>query len=83
MDDKYPLLDKDDVSDKEHLEKYTDLGRSCLLDTERKEIMNSLNKYKATFGLRNKIGTCPNIEVEIDITDKSLFYQTISCKGKR
>ena len=33
-----------------------------------------LFKYKATFSLRDEIGTCPNIEVEIDVTDKSPFF---------
>ena len=28
-------------------------------------------KYKNAFSLRDEIGTCPNIEVEIDILDKS------------
>ena len=36
--------------------------------------MDMLSKYKNTFSLRDEIGTCPNIEVEIDITDKSLFF---------
>ena len=31
-------------------------------------------KYKDAFSLRDEIGTCPNIEVEIDITDKSPFF---------
>ena len=33
-----------------------------------------LYKYKEAFSLRDKIGSCPNIEVEIDITDESPFY---------
>ena len=32
-----------------------------------------LYKYKDTFSLRDEIGMCPNIEVEIDVTDKSPF----------
>ena len=35
--------------------------------------MDMLYKYKEAFSLRNEIGTCPNIEVEIDVTDKSPF----------
>ena len=31
-------------------------------------------KYKEVFSLRDKIGTCPNIEVGIDVTDKSPFF---------
>ena len=30
--------------------------------------------YKEAFSLRDEIGTCPNIEVEIDVTDKSSFF---------
>ena len=32
-----------------------------------------LYKYKDAFHLRDEIGTCPNIEVEIDATGKSPF----------
>ena len=33
-----------------------------------------LYKYKEAFSLRDEIGTCPNIEVEIEVTDKSSFF---------
>ena len=33
-----------------------------------------LFKYKEAFSLRDEIGICPNIEVEIDVTDKSSFF---------
>ena len=33
-----------------------------------------LFKYREAFNLRDEIGTCPNIEVEIDVTDKSPFF---------
>ena len=36
-----------------------------------------LYTYKEAFSLRNEIGTCPNIEVEIDVTDKSPFFITL------
>ena len=29
---------------------------------------------KDAFSLRDEIGTCPNIEIEIDVTDKSAFF---------
>ena len=35
--------------------------------------MEIVYKYKEAFSLRCENGTCPNIEVEIDITDKSPF----------
>ena len=43
-------------------------------DRFRKETSYGLlYKYKDAFSLRDETGTCPNIEVEIDITDKSPF----------
>ena len=33
-----------------------------------------LFKYREAFSLRDKIGMCSNIEVEIDVTDKSPFF---------
>ena len=39
-----------------------------------REVMEMLYKYREAFSLRDDIGTCPNIEVEIDVTDKSPFF---------
>ena len=61
------------MSDREILEKYIDLDKSYLADKEKKEVMDMLYRYKEAFSLRDEIGTCPNIEVEIDVTDKSSF----------
>ena len=41
---------------------------------EKVKVMDMLLKYKETFSLRDEIGTCPSIEVEIEVTDKSLFF---------
>ena len=75
--DKYPWLSPDDerrnMTDREILEKYIDLGTSCLNKEERLKVMDMLYKYKEAFSLRDEIGTCPNIEVEIEITNKSPF----------
>ena len=75
--DKYPWLDPEDerrnMTDREILEKYVDLKNSCLNEEERVKVMDMLFKYKETFSLRDEIGTCPNIEVEIEVTDKSPF----------
>ena len=35
--------------------------------------MDMLYKYNEAFCLTDKTGTCPNIEEEIDVTDKSPF----------
>ena len=39
-----------------------------------KEVIEMLYKYKEVFSLRDEIGTCPNIEVEIDATNRSPFF---------
>ena len=33
-----------------------------------------LYRYKEAFSLENEIGTCPNIEGEIDVVDKRPFF---------
>ena len=62
------------MTDQEILDKYIDLETSCLTEKEKKEVMEMLHMYKEVFSLRHEIGTCPNIEVQIDIMDKSQFY---------
>ena len=61
------------MSDRNILEKYIDIEKSCLTHKEKSQVMDMLCKYKEVFSIRDEIGTCPNIEVEIDITDKSPF----------
>ena len=62
------------MTDKEILDKYIDLDNSCLTKREKKVVRNLLYEYKDAFSLRHEIGTCPNLEVEIDVTDKSPFF---------
>ena len=75
--EKYPWMDPSNErkhkSDREILEKYVDLEKSCLTDKEMNQVMDMLSKYKEALSLRDEIGRCPNIEVEIDVTDKSPF----------
>ena len=64
------------MTDKEILDKYIVLYKSCLMETKKKRSdgLALLYKYKEAFSLRDEIGTCPNIEVEINITDRSPFF---------
>ena len=75
LGDKYPWLDPKDkrrnMTDREILEKYIDLEMSCLNRKEKVKVMDMLYKYKEASSLRDEISTCPNIEVEIEVTDKS------------
>ena len=76
--DKYPWLDSEDerrnMMDRQILEMYIDLGTSCLNKDEKLKVMDMLYKYKEAFSLRDEIGTCPNIEIEIEVTDRSPFF---------
>ena len=38
------------------------------------QVRDLLYKYKEAFNLRDKIGLCPNIKIEIDVIDKSPFF---------
>ena len=42
--------------------------------TEKQKLRNLIYEYKDTFSLRDEIGTCPNIKVEIDVMDSSPFF---------
>ena len=75
-EENYPWLDKSDerkyMIDREILDTYINLDNSCL--TKEKKEVKDLYQYKDTFNLRDEIGTCPNTEAEIDITDKTPFF---------
>ena len=75
---KFVWLDATDkrkyMTDREILDKYVNLDNSCLTKVEKEEVRNLLYQYKDAFSLRDKIGLCPNIEIEIDVTDKSSFF---------
>ena len=74
----YPWLEEDDerkyMTDKEILDKYINLKDSCLDKKERKQVIETLYEYKDVFSLRDEIGTCQNIEVNIEVTDNSPFF---------
>ena len=45
------------MTDKEILERYIDLNKSCLMQKEKKEVMDMLYKYKEALSLNDEIGT--------------------------
>ena len=77
-EERYPWLEENDerkyMTDKEILDRYINLKDSCLNEEERKQVMEMLYEYKDVFSLRDGIGTCPNIEVNIEVTDNSPFF---------
>ena len=51
-----------------------DLEGSCLTKLEKQILRNLIYEYKDAFSLRDEIGTCPNIKMEIDVMDNSPFF---------
>ena len=62
------------MTEEEILDKYSHLEDSCLDEKERKQVMKMLYEYKDVFSLRDEIGTCPNIEVNVEVTDNLPFF---------
>ena len=77
-EDPYPWLVPEDprrnMTDKEILEKFVDLSDSDLTKKKKEQLYKVLLKYKAAFSLRDEIGLCPNMEVELELTDTSPFF---------
>ena len=77
-EEKFPWLEDTDerkhMTDREILDKYVNLDNSCLTKIEKTQVRDLLYKYKDAFSLRDEIGLCLNIEIDIDVTDRSPFF---------
>ena len=51
-----------------------DLSASCLSSVEKRRLMALLKWYKKAFSLRDEIGECPNVTLNIDVIDDSPFF---------
>ena len=76
--DPYPWLDKQDpiriMTDRECLEEYIDLSYSDITEIEKRNLYKLLYKYKKAFSLRDEIGLCQSMEVELELKDESPFF---------
>ena len=76
--DPYLWLDKDDprrnMTDRECLENYIDLSDSDITEREKKNLYKMLYKYKKAFSLRDEIGLCQSMEVELELRDETPFF---------
>ena len=76
--DPYPWLDEDDpwrnMTDEEILYQHIDLSKSHLTTKEKEEVMDLIVTYKKAFSLRDEIGKCPDIRVNIEVNDPSTFF---------
>ena len=62
------------MTDMEILEKDINLDSSCLTESEKTQVTYMIYEYREAFSLRDKIGICLNIEIDIDVTDKTPFF---------
>ena len=78
LEDPYPWLPADDkrrkMSDDEIIEKFVDLTESDLTNEEKDEFIEILKEHRDAFSLRDEIGECPNIRIDIDVIDDSPFF---------
>ena len=62
------------MSDEEILRKFVDLSKSDMADEEIEELMELILDHRDAFSLRDEIGECPNITIDIDVIDDSPFF---------
>ena len=62
------------MTDHEILEKYVDLSDSDMNSAEKKSLYKVLLKCKESFSLRDEIGLCPNMEIELELNDATPFF---------
>ena len=77
-DGKYPWLDPEDIrrnmSDKEILCMKLNLKDSVLDEKGKEEFLEKVEQFTDVFSLRDKIGTCPFIEVHLNLKDETPFF---------
>ena len=62
------------MSDEEILRKFVDLSKSDMTDEEMEELMELILDNRDAFSLRDEIGECPNIIIDIDVINDSPFF---------
>ena len=77
-DNKYPWLDPDDkrrhMTDAKILIHKLNLGDSLLDDKGKEEFLIKTDDFHDIFSLRDEIGTCPFIEVHLELKDETPFF---------
>ena len=45
-----------------------------MTESEKVQLRDMIYKYRDAFSLRDEIGMCPNIEIDIDVMNKTPFF---------
>ncbi len=76
--DPFPWLEADDprryMTDEQILRQLVNLDNSKLNSTEKEELRKMMIKYKEAFSLRDEIGECPNMKIDVELTDDTPFF---------
>ena len=62
------------MPDKELNESTIDLSVACITEIQKQAPYEILLKYRGAFFTRDEIGLCPNMEVKLELIDKTPFY---------
>ena len=62
------------MTDRDILEKHINLDDSCLAESEKTQVRDMIYEYREAFSLRDEIGMCLNIEIDIEVTDRTPFF---------
>jgi len=77
-DDPYPWLEKDDPrrnkTNSEILREVIDLSDSMLTNEEKEQVLQLCEKYHQAFSLRDEIGECDYLEVDLELKDTEPFF---------
>ena len=60
--------------DKEILESTIDLSEACITEKREQALYKILLRYREAFLFRDEIGLCPNMEVKLELKDKTPVY---------
>ena len=62
------------MTDKEILESTINLSEACITEREKQALYKILLKYRESSSNGDEIALCPNMEVKLELNDKTAFY---------
>ena len=85
---KDPWLEPNDpkrkMTDQWIIENTVTFNQSSLSKEEQEDVYNLVVMYRGVFSLRGKIGTCSNIETDLQVIDKCPFFtRTLHVREKK
>ena len=62
------------MTDKEILESIIDYSEACITERQKQALYKTQLKHREVFSLRDEIGLSPNMEVKLELKEKTPFY---------